>query len=153
MNRKIKLFTIAALSVLAVMLVASAPAHAQTCDQTLKNMAMVKTQATAILTIPGDGSPNSGCTKIFIDYVSASLFDSVENCMQWFYITQSTNLVELNDGLSTGTASEDQWLARLPVLPPPGYFFFTGHSGGTVGFVNHCANSIEFVNLTYHYMP
>ena len=147
-------------AVLFILAFAIAPSlHAQTCNQTPFNYSAGGIGSTVTVFIPGDGSPGSGCTKIYIDIVSAILSDQTENCLQLFTITQGvigSNITVYRDMLLTSTDTSDHQISRLPFLGPflaPNWLWFSGHTGGGLQFSGHCPNSYEFINVVGHYAP
>ena len=146
----------ASLAVLALaMLFGGTAAHAQTCNAAQQVLTVTKGGGqTASATIPGDGYPNSGCSRTFIDYVQATLLDNSEDCAApWFQVVEGTNTILFQDGMYTRLSPADSQIAHLPPLPPPLNLWYNGHAGGLVQFTAHCANSSEFINVFYHYQP
>ena len=145
-----------AIPVLAVLFALTGPAHAQTCNtvqQSVTAYGLGSGSAAAVATIPGDGYPNSGCTKTVIDYITASMFDGAENCLSSFYVYEGTTTILYRDQLVTNNAGPEDQMARLPALPPPGYLWYGGHNGGLVEFSTYCAHTTEYVNVFFHWQP
>ena len=151
--RKVKLFVIAALTVMVIGLLATVPAHAACTDTGPHNLTQSKVADDVTVFILNNGYPNSGCTSIWIDFASATLWDGQEACASTFYVLDNNPTAKFTELLATTTTVASEQLNHFILPIPPGHIQLSvnSSSGVTVKLSGSCTHSEGVVNATYHF--
>jgi hypothetical protein len=116
---------------------------------------------TAILSIP---ALPSGCVKTVVTFISATMADASEGCLEDLHVLDGTTVVMNDNSFISNTTGHlvDHIVYAFPAIQASGPnndltgftgLWLTNTNGGTIEFTGHCANSHQTINAQWVAMP